>query len=176
MSVDVDIIVNAPAWEAVPDLAEIASRVVRETEAQSRARLADECELCVSFCDDEEIRALNAQWRGQDRPTNVLSFPTPGVLAEKPLLGDIVIAYETVAREASEQDKSVADHAAHMIIHGFLHLIGYDHETSDEAEVMEALERRTAKALGMKDPFAGAELVESASRAAGSSGSHDHEN
>ncbi|WP_202620537.1 rRNA maturation RNase YbeY [Methylocystis heyeri] len=172
MSVEVDILINAPAWEALPELERLASRVVHETHAQSGARLAEDCELCITFCDDEEIRALNAQWRGQDKPTNVLSFPTPGDLAKKPLLGDIVIAFETVAREAGEQDKTLADHTAHMIIHGFLHLIGYDHETPAEAEVMEALERRSAKALGMNDPFAGAELIESAGEAAEPSGSH----
>jgi probable rRNA maturation factor len=172
MSVNVDILVNADAWEALPDLEGLADRVVRETHAQSDATLAEECELCITFCDDEEIRALNAEWRGQDKPTNVLSFPTPGALAQKPLLGDIVIAFETVAREAREQDKSLADHTAHMIIHGFLHLIGYDHETSDEAEVMEALERRAAQALGMNDPFADAELIESAGAPTKTSRSH----
>jgi probable rRNA maturation factor len=173
MSVEVDIVINSPAWaEALPELAELAGRVVHETHAHSGARLAEACELCIAFCDDEEIRALNAQWRGQDKPTNVLSFPTPGELAKKPLLGDIVIAYETVAREAGEQDKTLADHTAHMIIHGFLHLIGYDHETPAEAEAMEALERGAAKALGMNDPFAGAELIESAGEAAKPSGSH----
>ncbi len=169
MSLSVDIVVNAPAWEAVPELEALAGRVVAEAKARSRVRLAKDCELCISFCDDAEIRALNAQWRGQDKPTNVLSFPTPGPLAKKPLLGDIVIAFETVASEAREQDKSLADHAAHMIIHGFLHLIGYDHETTDEAEIMEALERRVAKALGMNDPFEGGQLIDSGEAVTGSS-------
>jgi len=84
----------------------------------------------------------------------VLSFPTPGALAGKPLLGDIVIAHETVAREAREQGKTLRDHTAHMIVHGFLHLIGYDHETPRDAEAMETLERRIALALGFPDPYA----------------------
>jgi probable rRNA maturation factor len=111
--------------------------------------------LSVNFCDDAAIRALNAKWRGMDKPTNVLSFPAPGALATKLALGDIVIAYETVAREAQEQGKLFQNHVAHMIIHGFLHLIGYDHETPLEAEEMESMERRVSSALGMPDPYAG---------------------
>ena len=95
----------------------------------------------VTFCDDAEIRGLNAQWRGKDSATNVLSFPTPGATENKPLLGDIIIAYETVVREAQEQDKTLHAHVTHMIMHGFLHLIGYDHESAAEAEEMETLER-----------------------------------
>lgn len=155
MTLSVDVIVNAPVWdEALPDLSNLAERAVKESLALSGARLAPDCELCVAFCDDAEIRALNAAWRDQDKPTNVLSFPTPGQLSQKPLLGDIAIAYETVAREAAEQRKTLPDHTAHMIIHGFLHLIGYDHVTQGEAEAMEALERRVALALGISDPYA----------------------
>ncbi len=169
MGLNVDIVVNAPSWEMLADLEGFASRVVQETQALARARVSKDCELCICFCDDAEIRNLNAHWRGQDKPTNVLSFPTPGALAKKYLLGDIVIAFETVAREAKEQDKTLSDHTAHMIIHGFLHLIGYDHETSDEAEVMEALERRVARALGINDPFEGGQLIDGAAGVTGSS-------
>ncbi len=155
MSLSVDVIVNSPLWAALPDLTGLAERVVAKSLALSKAKLAEGCELCVVFCDDAEIRTLNAQWRGQDKATNVLSFPTPGALPQKPLLGDIAIAFETVAREAQEQRKTLADHVAHMIIHGFLHLIGYDHETQGEAEAMEALERLVAQGLGISDPYAG---------------------
>ncbi|MGA8173097.1 MAG: rRNA maturation RNase YbeY [Methylocystis sp.] len=153
MNPSVDIVVNAPAWEALPNLEELAAGAVAAAVSECRASLAQDSELCIVFCDDAEIRELNARWRGQDKPTNVLSFPTPGALAKKPLLGDIVIAFETVVGEAREQDKTLADYVAHMIIHGFLHLIGYDHETPAEAEAMEALERRVAKALGIADPY-----------------------
>ena len=122
--------------------------------AESGVPLAQDCEVSVTLCDDAAIRALNAQWRGQDKATNVLSFPTPGDLAAKPLLGDIIVAYETVMREAQEMAKPVRDHVAHMLAHGFLHLIGYDHETAAEAERMEALERKIATALGFPDPYA----------------------
>ncbi|WP_192815586.1 rRNA maturation RNase YbeY [Methylocystis sp. ATCC 49242] len=154
MSVDIDILISTPAWESFEGLEALAQDCVRASLAESGAKLAPGCELSVNFCDDAEIRELNAEWRGKDKPTNVLSFPTPGTLANRPLLGDIVIAYETVAREAGEQAKTLRDHTAHMVIHGFLHLIGYDHETSAEAETMEALERRIAAGLGLRDPYA----------------------
>lgn len=156
MSVEVDILVSSPAWERLDGIEALTQACVARCLEQSGATLAPGCEVSVNFCDDATIRALNAQWRGKDAATNVLSFPTPGALAARPLLGDIVIAYETVAREAREQDKPLRNHAAHMVIHGFLHLIGYDHETPAEAEAMEALERRVAAALGMPDPFADA--------------------
>jgi len=128
MSPAVDIVVNAAAWEALPGLEDLAARAVEQSSLIAGAKLAKACELCIVFCDDAEIRGLNAQWRGQDKPTNVLSF-RPRRVGDKAAARDIVIAFETVAREAREQDKSLADHASHMIIHGFLHLIGYDHET-----------------------------------------------
>lgn len=155
MSLEADIIVSSPQWEALDGLDALARRAVRQCVATTGARLTQDCEVCVNFCDDATIRALNAQWRGMDKPTNVLSFPTPGPLVKKILLGDIVIAHETVAREAGEQDRSLQDHVSHMVVHGFLHLIGYDHETSAEAEIMEAVERRVALALGLSDPYEG---------------------
>ena len=155
MTLHIDIAIDAPAWETLPQLEALAERVIRQCEAVGGVELANGCELSLAFCDDAAIKALNARWRGKDEPTNVLSFPTPGAPAGKPLLGDIVIAYETVAREAQSEGKSLADHTAHMIFHGFLHLIGYDHETPAEAEEMETLERRIAQALGIKDPYEG---------------------
>ncbi len=151
---DIDVNVAAPAWRRVDDLEDLAKECVRRSLAASGAALASSCEVSVTFCDDETIRALNAEWRGKDQPTNVLSFPTPGALERKPLLGDVIIAFETVSREAEEQGKLLRAHAAHMVAHGFLHLIGYDHETAAEAERMEALERKIATALGFPDPYA----------------------
>lgn len=151
---EIDVNVAAPGWRRVANLENLAKECVRQSLAASGAALAPNCEVSVTFCDDEAIRALNAKWRGKDQPTNVLSFPTPGALERKPLLGDVIVAYETVAREAAEQGKLLRAHAAHMVAHGFLHLIGYDHETAAEAERMEALERRIATALGFPDPYA----------------------
>jgi probable rRNA maturation factor len=155
MTVEIDIIFSADAWTGLDGAEKLTRDCVEASVAESRVTLAPDCEVSVTFCDDAEIQELNAEWRGKDKPTNVLSFPTPGPLLARPLLGDIVIAYETVAREAAEQEKTLREHTAHMVIHGFLHLIGYDHETAAEAEDMESLERRIASRLGLRDPYAG---------------------
>lgn len=155
MSLEVDINLAAGDWDSFDGLETLTRACVAASLAESGAALIEGCEVSVTFCDDAEIQALNAQWRGKDKPTNVLSFPTPGALSARPLLGDIVIAYETVSREAQEQEKTLRSHTAHMVIHGFLHLIGYDHETAAEAEEMEGLERRIASRLGLRDPYAG---------------------
>ena len=105
--------------------------------------------------DEAEGRALNERWRGRDHATNVLSFPAelpPGVAL--PLLGDLVVCAPVVAREAAEQGKAEADHWAHLVIHGTLHLLGFDHETEAEATVMEDLERALLAGLGIGDPYA----------------------
>ena len=99
--------------------------------------------------------ALNAQWRQQAKPTNVLSFPAPSSGNMQPkLLGDIVIAYETTAREAETDHKPFEHHLSHLTVHGFLHLLGYDHELDDEAETMERLEREILARLDIADPYA----------------------
>jgi len=154
IKLEIDVNIDAPAWEGVEGLETLVQDCLRQSLAISGAALAPACEISVTFCDDAEIRALNARWRGKDQPTNVLSFPTPGALETKPLLGDVIVAYETVAREAAEQGKALRDHVAHMVAHGFLHLIGYDHEIAAEAEGMEALERKIAAAVGFPDPYA----------------------
>jgi probable rRNA maturation factor len=156
----IDVVVEAPVWDAVAGLEDLATRAIQATRAETCVALDANSELCVTFCDDAAIRELNAQWRKLDKPTNVLSFPTPGAPEEKILLGDIVVAYETVAREAAEQSKTLADHTTHMILHGFLHLLGYDHETPQDAEAMEAVERRVAASLGMADPYEGTAPVD----------------
>jgi probable rRNA maturation factor len=153
--IEIDVTIAAGGWESLDGLERLTRDAVAACLAESGASLADPCEISVTFCDDAEIKALNAQWRGKDKATNVLSFPTPGPLLARPLLGDIVIAHETVALEAVEQEKTLRDHTGHMVIHGFLHLIGYDHETAAEAEAMESLERRIASRLGLRDPYAG---------------------
>ena len=116
-------------------------------------------EISLVFTDDAEQRVLNRDWRGKDRPTNVLSFPNmdddgPAVPGLPRLLGDVVLARETVAREAGEQGKTLADHTTHLLVHGTLHLLGYDHETAADAAEMEALERDVLKGLGVADPYA----------------------
>lgn len=114
----------------------------------------DEAELTIRISDSEESQQLNRDYRGKDKPTNVLSFPfeaPPEV--ELPLLGDLIICAEVVAREAQEQQKPLHDHWAHMVVHGCLHLCGYDHIDDDEAEEMESLERQLLAKIGIADPY-----------------------
>jgi probable rRNA maturation factor len=112
-------------------------------------------ELSLVLGDDRLVRGLNRRWRGQDKPTNVLSFATgEGASGDAPLLlGDVVLAFETVASEAASQGKPLADHMAHLVTHGVLHLAGWDHEAAAEARRMEALERRILAGLGVPDPY-----------------------
>jgi probable rRNA maturation factor len=111
-------------------------------------------ELTVRFVDAEESRSLNRDYRQRDKPTNVLSFPfecPPGIAL--PLLGDLVICHPVVLAEARDQDKTLVDHYAHMVVHGTLHLMDYDHIENDEAETMEALERSILAGLNIADPY-----------------------
>lgn len=163
MSVETDIIVTAPAWGRFTNLKALTEGAVRQCVETIGAELARGCELSVNFTDDATIRALNSKWRGLDKPTNVLSFEAPGERATKPTLGDIVIAYETVEREAREQDTTFPAHLAYLIVHGVLHLIGYDHQTPEEADAMEAVEQRIAAALGLPDPYEGTQPLDAAS-------------
>jgi probable rRNA maturation factor len=153
MSLEIDIVVAALEWNSVEDLDGLTNRCVAASLENCLLTLAPECEISVTYCDDAAITQLNAQWRGKNAPTNVLSFPTPGLLEEKQLLGDIIIAYQTVTREAKEFGRPLSNYIGHMLIHGVLHLVGYDHETDAEAETMENLERIIALKMGLGDPY-----------------------
>jgi probable rRNA maturation factor len=147
----VDVVIASKRWNKAPR----AARVVRRTIAAAAPARARNAELSVILTNDRAICALNRQWRGQDKPTNVLSFPTPQAGRGAPRhLGDIVIAYETVAAEARAERKPFDHHLAHLAVHGFLHLLGYDHESHSEAEAMERRERRILARLGVPDPYA----------------------
>jgi probable rRNA maturation factor len=153
MSLSIEINVECENWRSIADLDELTKRCLVASLAETEDRLRDGAELSLLFCDDARIRLLNAQFRGFDKPTNVLSFPGPEPTAEAHMLGDIAIAFETVAREAVEQGKPLPHHVCHMIVHGFLHLLGYDHETDEEAEAMEADEARVLHRIGIADPY-----------------------
>ena len=112
---------------------------------------AEARDITVLLTDDESVRELNRAHRGQDKPTNVLSFPAAASAA--PHLGDVALAYETCAREAAEQGKPLADHLKHLVAHGVLHLLGWDHQNEAEAEAMEARERDLLAELGTPDPY-----------------------
>lgn len=144
-----DLRVEDPRWLEV--LGDPESFVLRTLGAVTAEVDLDEDEaFSVLFADDAALEALNRQWRGKDKPTNVLSFPAPDGAGT---LGDIAIAYDTVAREAQEQGKTIADHATHLLVHGLLHLLGYDHEADGEAAEMEGLERDILARLDVPDPY-----------------------
>jgi len=148
-------------WGSAVDWQALARAAVHAAIPQSRHPGLADNEVSVKFTTDEEVRALNAAWRGKDQATNVLSFPMAeeSELASAPLLGDIVLAHGICAAEAMEKGIPTHTHAAHLVVHGTLHLLGYDHETSDEdAEEMEEAERRALAAIGIADPYALSEV------------------
>jgi probable rRNA maturation factor len=145
----IDIQVQSPLWDAQP----LAEQIVREAIYTAAALLStSDGEVSIVLTDDSTIQALNRDWRGIDKPTNVLSFPASKATREA-LRGDIVIAYETLRRECDEEDRVFQHHLAHLSVHGFLHLIGYDHETDAQAEVMEGLESKIMARMELPDPY-----------------------
>ena len=148
-SVSCAVVVLDVAWlKALPGIERQVKRAVRA--AVAGARRGSKKSLTVALADDKQVRALNARDRKKDKPTNVLSYPS----GERDFLGDVVLARQTVWREARQQKKTPAAHVSHLVVHGTLHLLGYDHETGDaDAERMEALERRILARLGIADPY-----------------------
>jgi probable rRNA maturation factor len=164
---DIQISVEEGDWPSEETLQAQAERVLgaaatylHEVDGQPFPKVPPE--LSLVFTDDASIREINAEWRSQDKPTNVLSFPAfplqPGGMPG-PMLGDIIIARETVEREAIELEKSFDEHLTHLMVHGLLHLFGYDHMNNAEAEIMEGLETRILAGLGLSDPYAGQDPI-----------------
>ena len=155
MTVRYDVAINADGWQSEHSLRMLVDRVLEATLHGLEFDDVDS-ELSLVFTDDANIRTINAKWRHIDKATNVLSFPAfpmqPGQ-RPGPILGDIVIARETVQCEAQEENKSFDDHLSHLIVHGLLHLTGYDHQNDEEAEQMESLERKILASLGISDPY-----------------------
>jgi probable rRNA maturation factor len=152
-ALDIEILLRSDHWRSQPDAKQTVRRAVRAADAVAEHRSGARV-VCVVLSDDAAVRALNRDWRGKDAPTNVLSFPaaaSPG--AARISLGDIVIAFETVEREAQAEGKPFLHHLAHLAAHGFLHLCGYDHQQSDEAAAMEGLERTVLARLDIPDPY-----------------------
>lgn len=150
--VDADV---ADDWDRRTDWPGLAERAVLAAAANSDWPDLTDTEVSVKFTSDEEVRALNAAWRGKDKATNVLSFPMAEEPEGAPMLGDIVLARGVCAREAADKSIAVDSHATHLVVHGMLHLLGYDHETGDaDAEVMEEIERKALASLGIADPYA----------------------
>jgi probable rRNA maturation factor len=170
-----EVLVVADCWQAQPDAEAVIHRAVATAAGFVDAGVGDagldhrdpgQTELAVMLTDDSGIRRLNLNWRGIDKPTNVLSFPAlpptgPGGPDDAPrMLGDIAIAYETTRNEADDEQKPFEHHLSHLAVHGFLHLIGYDHESDDDAEAMESLEAEILAQLGIPDPYAGRERMD----------------
>ncbi|MDE2444689.1 MAG: rRNA maturation RNase YbeY [Alphaproteobacteria bacterium] len=153
MAMPLDLAIEVDAWSSVPGLELMAEQAVAAALPDSaRGKV-----ITLLFSDDATMQDLNRDWRGKDAPTNVLSFPAPEDQVTPPgeleLLGDIVLGYETCAREADEAGKPLAEHACHLIVHGVLHLLGYDHIDDKEAEAMEAAEAKILATLGIANPY-----------------------
>ncbi|WP_055047145.1 rRNA maturation RNase YbeY [Devosia sp. A16] len=145
--------INAEGWPE--NLEAVAETAIRAALKQSEAEVTGVTEVSVVLTDDAEQRELNRQWRGFDKSTNVLSFPQIEPFAPvSGLLGDITLARETVAREAEEMGIGFEAHFTHLVVHGFLHLLGYDHIEDEDAEEMEGLESEILATLGIADPYA----------------------
>jgi probable rRNA maturation factor len=154
-----EVIVAADCWQDQPDAEAVILRAINTAADMVDAEVGD-AEIAVMLTDDAGIRTLNSNWRGIDKPTNVLSFPALQPTGRREpddaprMLGDIAIAYQTLRKEADEEEKPFEHHLSHLAVHGFLHLVGYDHETDEEAETMEALEQEILAQLGIPDPYA----------------------
>jgi len=154
-----EVLVVADCWRDEPDAEAVIQRAIAAA-AETVDQDVGEAELAVMLTDDAGIRTLNLNWRGVDKPTNVLSFPAlqpsrPSAADDAPrMLGDIAIAYQTMRKEADEEQKPFEHHLSHLAVHGFLHLIGYDHDKDDDAEAMEALEQEILAQLGIPNPYA----------------------
>jgi probable rRNA maturation factor len=149
---DIDVQIQSSLWDARPE----AEKTVRNSVLAAAGALSTAGgEVSIVLTDDSAIRSLNRDWRGIDKPTNVLSFPAKGPATGEStrLLGDIVIAFETLERECVDENRDFLHHLAHLAVHGFLHLNGYDHETNAQAEEMEGLESRIMARLNMPDPY-----------------------
>jgi probable rRNA maturation factor len=152
----IDVQTQSPLWDAQP----LAAETVREAIGAAASALSTAGgEVSILLTNDSAIRILNRDWRGTDKATNVLSFTASGrAVGEVRLLGDIVIAYETLERECEDENRIFLHHLAHLTVHGFLHLIGYDHQTDIQAEEMEGLESRIMTCLNLPDPYLSRDL------------------
>jgi probable rRNA maturation factor len=160
-SATIDVTILDPAWaEAFSDAETLVREAVAATLAEAGRKPSPQArfEVSVALADDARVRQLNCRFRDMDAPTNVLAFAGPDMPSAAPaeheqLLGDVILARQTVLREAAEQGKSAAHHTAHLIVHGVLHLLGHDHKKPKEAENMERLEAKILRSLGLPDPY-----------------------
>jgi probable rRNA maturation factor len=153
--IELDVVMEAGDWTAAGDIAALAQRAAEAAIAAAPDVPEGPLAATLLLSNDAAIQVLNRDWRGLDKPTNVLSFPSgsPAIPGEPRHLGDIALAYETLVREAAEESKTVPDHAAHLVIHGVMHLLGEDHMDDDEADAMEAHEIAALASLGIANPY-----------------------
>ncbi len=148
----IECVIDDPRWaKALGDVDALAATCFAAALAADASLDATEATVAALFADDDALAALNERFRGRQGPTNVLSFPAD---ADSGFLGDIALSYDRCAAEAEVQDKTFADHVRHLIVHGVLHLIGYDHETDEDAHEMESLEIQVLKTIGVDNPYA----------------------
>jgi probable rRNA maturation factor len=149
-SLNIDVLVESKLWNRNDGVKSAARRAVTKA---ADVLSTPSSELAIVLTDDSTVRLLNRDWRGVDAPTNVLSFPAASCGGKPPFIGDIVLAYETIAGEAHAERKPLAHHIAHLAVHGFLHLLGYDHVRKQDAEEMEQIERDVLRRLRIPDPY-----------------------
>jgi probable rRNA maturation factor len=152
--VAIDFVVDSDLWKKEPGAQDTIRKAIG-------AAASAESGIAIVLTDDAAMRALNKRWRGQDKPTNVLSFPAQPMPGEDGPrhLGDIVISFETMVAEAARDEKPFAHHLAHLAVHGYLHLLGHDHETDRDASAMERLETQILARIGVPNPYAGEEAA-----------------
>jgi probable rRNA maturation factor len=162
-TLEVDVVRHDESWDDAGLSDKAVMRAARAAFEAAPPQRQGSYQVAIALSGDEAVRVLNRTWRGKDAPTNVLSFPADEEIAEPGFLGDVVLAYGTVLKEAREQDVPLKDHVAHLVVHGVLHLLGFDHANHAQAEEMESRERAALATLGIADPYA--ETAETAAEA-----------
>jgi probable rRNA maturation factor len=152
--IEIEVVRQAGGWGKLRGARKRAERAAEAAVAAAGVMLGPDASLCIALSDDATVAGLNGAWRQKQGPTNVLSFPAGSTPGGSAFLGDIILAFETLLREAEHENKLPLQHLEHLVVHGTLHLLGFDHQTSIEAEAMEALETRILAGLGVPDPYA----------------------
>jgi len=161
---NIEIIKEEDKWSEIPDIEGLCQQACQQAlDNRGVNRYCSDLEVSILLTNDKKIRKLNSNFRGKDKPTNVLSFPNIEVHPDKidelkhhgeeAVLGDIALSFKTIKKEAKEQQKDIKDHVAHLVVHATLHLLGYDHEKDKDAEIMEALEASILNHMGISDPY-----------------------
>ena len=159
----VEVVRYDDAWSKTQISDDMLERAARAAFAAAPPKRQAAYEVALVLTGDAEMRVLNRTWGDKDAATNVLSFPADEDISEPKFLGDVVLALETVHKESREQDIPLEDHVAHLVVHGVLHLLGFDHASDTESECMEAIEREALAALGIADPYAETRAAEASS-------------